>query len=87
MVGGAGVNTAILGTFSPTTSLISPNGDIVRVPFSQLSTAGNYLGQGRNLFLIKDAISRQTYTAGASTVGYVFGSSTAGTSDSVLLGA
>ena len=68
-------------------SLTSPNGDIVRVPFSQLSTAGNYLGQSRNFFLIKDAISRQTYTSGASTVGYVFGSSTTGTSDSVLLGA
>ena len=87
MVGGAGVQTARLGDFAVTTSLTSPNGDIVRVPFSQLSTAGHYLGQSRNFFLIKDAISRQTYTSGASTVGYVFGSSTTGTSDSVLLGA
>ena len=87
MVGGAGVQTARLGDFAVTTSFTSPNGDIVRVPFSQLSTAGNYLGQSRNFFLIKDAISRQTYTSGASTVGYVFGSSTTGTSDSVLLGA
>jgi hypothetical protein len=87
MVGGAGVQTARFGDFSVTTSLVSPNGDIVRIPFSQLSTAGNYLGQGRNLFLIKDAISRQTYTSGATAVGYIFGSSTTGTSDSVLLGA
>jgi len=86
MVGGAGVQTNRFGDFNVTTSLVSPNGDIVRIPFSQLSTAGNYLGQGRNLFLIKDAISRQTYTSGATTVGYVFGASTTGTSDSVLLG-
>jgi hypothetical protein len=87
MVGGAGAQTSRFGGFAVTTSLTSPNGDIVRVPFSQLSSANNYLGQGRNFFIIKDAISRQTYTSGATTVGYVFGSSTTGTSDSVLLGA
>ena len=87
MVGGAGAQTSRFGGFAVTTSLTSPNGDIVRIPFSQLSSAGNYLGQGRNFFIIKDAISRQTYTAGATTVGYVFGASTTGTSDSVLLGA
>ena len=87
MVGGAGAQTQRFGDFSVTTSLTSPNGDIVRVPFSQISSAGNYLGQSRNFFVIKDAISRQTYTSGATTVGYVFGSSTTGASDSVLLGA
>jgi hypothetical protein len=87
MVGGAGAQTSRFGDFTVLTTFTSPNGDIVRVPFSQLSSAGNYLGQGRNLFLIKDAISRQTYTSGATTVGYIFGSSTTGTSDSVLLGA
>jgi hypothetical protein len=87
MVGGAGANTAILGTFGPTASLISPNGDIARVPFSQVASTGNYLGQTRNIYIIRDAISRQVYTSGASTVGYVFGSGTTGASDSVLLGA
>jgi len=87
MVGGAGAQTSRFGDFTVSTTFTSPNGDIVRVPFSQISSAGNYLGQGRNLFLIKDAISRQVYTSGPSTVGYVFGSSTTATSDSVLLGA
>lgn len=86
MVGGAGALTSRFGDFIVTTSLTSPNGDIVRIPFSQLSSAGNYLGQSRNIFIIKDAISRQVYTSGASTVGYVFGASTTGASDSVLLG-
>ena len=86
MVGGAGAQTQRFGDFTVTTTFTAPNGDIVRVPFSQISSAGNYLGQSRNFFIIKDAISRQTYTSGASTVGYVFGSSTTGTSDSVLLG-
>jgi hypothetical protein len=87
MVGGAGANTAILGTFGPSASLISPNGDIARVPFSQVASTGNYLGQTRNIYIIRDAISRQVYTSGATPVGYVFGSGTTGTSDSVLLGA
>jgi len=87
MVGGAGALTNRFGDFNASASLTSPNGDIVRIPFSQLSTAGNYLGQSRNIYIIRDAISRQTYTSGATTVGYVFGASTTGASDSVLLGA
>jgi len=87
MVGGAGALTNRFGDFLASASLVSPNGDIVRIPFSQLSTAGNYLGQSRNIYIIRDAISRQTYTSGATTVGYVFGASTTGASDSVLLGA
>jgi len=87
MVGGAGALTNRFGDFNASASLTSPNGDIVRIPFSQLSTAGNYLGQSRNIYIIRDAISRQTYTSGATTVGYVLGASTTGASDSVLLGA
>jgi hypothetical protein len=89
MFGGAGANTTILGTFTPTAALVSPNGDIVRVPFSQVAATPSayYLGQTRNIYIIRDAISRQAYTVGASTVGYVFGASTNAASDSVLLGA
>jgi hypothetical protein len=87
MVGGAGAQTARFGNFNPSGALISPNGDIVRIPFSQVSSSGNYLGQGRNFFIIKDAVSRQIYTSGASTVGYVFGASTTAVQDCVLLGA
>lgn len=87
MVGGAGVQTSRFGDFSASAALVSPNGDIVRIPFGQLSTAGNYLGQTRNIYVIRDAISRQVYTVGATPVGYVFGASTNAASDSVLLGA
>jgi hypothetical protein len=87
MVGGAGAQTSRFGDFSPTAALVSPNGDIVRIPFGQLSSAGNYLGQTRNIYIIRDAISRQVYTVGATPVGYVFGASSNAASDSVLLGA
>ena len=87
MVGGAGAQTGRFGNYQPSATLTSPNGDIVRIPFSQVSSSGNYLGQGRNFFIIKDAISRQVYTSGATTVGYVFGASTTTVQDCVLLGA
>jgi hypothetical protein len=87
MVGGAGAFTNRCGDFNASAALVSPNGDIVRIPFSQLSSAGNYLGQARNIYIIREAISRQVFTSGASAVGYVFGASTNAASDSVLLGA
>ena len=89
MFGGAGSNTTMFGTYSPTATLVSPNGDIARVPFSQVSATPSayYLGQARNIYIIRDAISRQVYTVGATPVGYVFGASTNAASDSVLLGA
>jgi hypothetical protein len=89
MFGGAGANTTMLGTYLPTATLVSPNGDIARVPFSQVSATPSayYLGQARNIYIIRDAISRQVYTVGATPVGYVFGASTNAASDSVLLGA
>ena len=87
MVGGGGAQTSRFGDFSASAALVSPNGDIVRIPFSQLSSAGNYLGQARNIYVIRDAISRQVYTVGATPVGYVFGASSNAASDSVLLGA
>ena len=89
MFGGAGSNTTMFGTYSPTATLVSPNGDIARVPFSQVSATPSayYLGQARNIYIIRDAISRQVYTLGATPVGYVFGASSNAASDSVLLGA
>jgi hypothetical protein len=87
MVGGAGAQNSRFGAFNPTGALVSPNGDIVRIPFSQTSSSGNYLGQGRNFFIIRDAISRQAYTSGPTTVGYIFGASTTAVQDCVLLGA
>jgi hypothetical protein len=88
MVGGAGAQNSRFGTFNATGALVSPNGDIVRIPFSQTSlSSGNFLGQGRNFFIIRDAISRQVYTSGPTTVGYVFGASTTAFQDCVLLGA
>jgi len=87
MVGGAGAQNSRFGTFNVTGALVSPNGDIVRIPFSQISSSGNYLGQGRNFFIIRDAISRQVYTSGPTTVGYIFGASTTALQDCVLLGA
>lgn len=71
--------------FAPNNALLTPSGNIVRLPFAVLNASGNFLGQGRQIYVIKDAISRQAWLDGVTTVGYIVGSSTTGQADSCLL--
>ena len=85
MVGGAGVQTKRFGNFSPSTAFISTNGDIVRVPMVITSTAGAFLGQSRQWFMVRDAQSRLTLMNGATVVGYVWGASPQTAADAIVL--
>jgi len=71
--------------FSPNNALLTPSGNIVRLPFAQLNVSGNFLGQGRQIYVVKDAISRQAWLDGATTVGYIVGASTTAQADACLL--
>ncbi len=88
MFGGAG-NT----TFRPLTGtignvLIAANGDIVRIPFVNVlsGTLLNYwCGQARNMFIVKDSLSRLKWDNAGTTVGYIVGASTTTQADACLL--
>jgi hypothetical protein len=71
--------------FAPNNALLTPSGNIVRLPFAVVNAAGNFIGQGRQIYVVKDAISRQAWLDGATTVGYIVGSSTTGQADACLL--
>jgi hypothetical protein len=85
MIGGAGAQTTRFGNFSPTNTFTSINGDIARVPVCLVSTGGNFLGQSRQWFLTKDAQSRLAWQNGATTIGYIWGSTTNSQTDAVVM--
>lgn len=88
MFGGAGNTTFRIlgGTISNVLSAV--NGDIVRIPFVNVlsGTLLNYwCGQARNMFIIKDSVSRLKWDNAGTTVGYVVGASSTTQADACLL--
>ncbi len=71
--------------FSPNNVLLTPSGNVVRLPFAVLNVSGNFIGQGRQIFVVKDSITRQAWLDGATTIGYIVGASSTGQADSMLL--
>lgn len=87
MFGGAGVQTVRFGNFSPSTTFTSTNGDIARVPFCVQSAAAtnNFLGQFRQIYLVKDSQTRLAWQNGATVLGYVWSPALATAADAVVL--
>lgn len=88
MFGGAGnTNYRVLtGTISNT--LVAANGDIVRIPFCNVLSGtllGYWCGQSRNMFIIKDSLSRLKWDNAGTTIGYVVGASSTTQADACLL--
>lgn len=87
MFNGAGVQTVRFGSFATSTTFTSTNGDIVRVPFcvQSASAANNFLGQFRQIYLVKDAQTRLAWVNGLTTLGYVWSPALAASADAVVL--
>jgi hypothetical protein len=88
MLGGAGNTTFRILTGTISNTLLAPNGDIVRIPFvNTLSgTLLNYVcGQSRNMFIVKDSVSRLKWDASGTTIGYIVGASSTTQADACLL--
>jgi hypothetical protein len=85
MLGGAGAQTYRFGSFAPTTTFTSTNGDIARVPLSAWNGTSTYIGQSRQWYITKDSLSRLTWTNGATVIGYIWSSSLLLTNDAVVM--
>lgn len=86
MLGGAGAQTARLFNSQPGTSFVSTNGDIARVPMTAVGGVnGNFFGQTRQIYLVKDAQSRLTWQNGATVIGYVWSPTLNAVGDAVVM--
>jgi len=88
MLGGTiavGSQTYRFGTFVPTTTFTSPNGDIARVPLCAWNGVGTFFGQSRQWYLTKDSTTRLTWTNGATVIGYIWAASTLSSGDALVL--
>ena len=85
MLGGAGAQTYRFGTFTPSATFTSTNGDIARVPLSAWNNVGTFIGQSRQWYLTKDSLSRLTWTNGAVVIGYIWAPSTVTAGDAIVL--
>jgi hypothetical protein len=74
------------GSFTPSPTTQSRNGDIPSVPFQITTTAGTYLGQLRQMAITRECASAgQALQTTAGVKGYVYSASTVGSTDSLLL--
>lgn len=85
MLGLVDKQTYRFGTYAPTTTFTSTNGDIARVPLSAWNGANTFFGQSRQWYLTKDSLSRLTWTNGATVIGYIWSASTTGTTDAIVM--
>lgn len=77
--------TARFGNLTPTTALTSLNGNNPLIPFSALDSAtGNFIGQSRNFYLLRDFVSQYDLRAGATNVGSMMSAYTTATADTIL---
>ena len=83
---GAGtiVPTSRFGSFAPTYSFTSRNGDLPQIPF-QVWNGTQYVGQLRQIFITRDAVNGTAWNVGATPKGYLLGATLQATSDAVLL--
>lgn len=85
MSGGAGTSTTRFGSFSPSATFTSTNGDIVRIPFCVVNINNTFLGQLRQVYMTKDAATRLAYQNGATVLGYLHGATIGVATDAVIL--
>lgn len=71
--------------FRPGNALLTPSGNVVRLPFAVLSVAGTFLGQARQIFVVKDSVTRQAWLDGATPIGYIVGGTSVAQGDCALL--
>ena len=83
---GAGTITATarFGTYTPASTFLSRNGDIPQIPH-QLWTGTQYVGQLRQMNVIRDGLSGEALQAGATVKGYIMGASGTASTDALLL--
>lgn len=83
---GAGTITATarFGTYTPASTFLSRNGDIPQLPY-QLWTGTQYVGQLRQMNVIRDGLSGEALQAGATVKGYIMGASGTTSTDALLL--
>jgi len=86
MLGGAGIQTYRFGTFVPTTTFTSTNGDIARVPLTCVNANSTFVGQSRQWYITKDALSRLTWQNGGTVIGYIWAGSLTTQGDAMVLG-
>jgi hypothetical protein len=72
------------GSYAPGTGFTSKNGDLPEIPF-QMWTNTQFLGQLRQIFVTRDAVSGVAWSALGVQKGYILGYSTSTAGDAVLL--
>lgn len=86
MLGGAGAQTARFFNVQPGTTFTSTNGDIARVPMIGVGgVSGNFFGQTRQIYIVKDAQSRLAWQNGVTVLGYVWGPTLNAVGDAVVM--
>jgi len=86
MLGGAGAQTGRFLNLQPGTAFTSTNGDIARVPMIAVGgVSGNFFGQSRQIYHVKDAQSRLAWQNGATVLGYVWSPTLTSVSDAVVM--
>jgi hypothetical protein len=83
---GAGtvVGTGRFGTYAPTYSFTSRNGDLPQIPF-QVWNGTQYVGQLRQIFITRDAVNATAWNVGTTPKGYLLSSQVISANDAVLL--
>lgn len=85
---GAGTIVAMqrFGTFVPTTTLTSRNGDLPQIPFQVWSTTtGQYYGQLRQMNITRDGATGTEWQVGTVVKGYLLSASPFSANDAVIL--
>ena len=77
--------TARFGSLVPTFTLLSTNGALPLIPWSIRDlTSGNFLGQSRNFYMVRDGTSLYEPRQGAVRSGTTMSSTTSSTTDTIL---
>jgi hypothetical protein len=79
------LNTARFGLLTPTNQLLSANGALAQIPYSITNaTTGNFIGQSRNFYMVRDGASLYEPRQGAIRTGTTFASNLGTQGDCVL---
>lgn len=71
---------------APNNTLTTLSGNVARIPWVAVhNTTQQFIGQSRQMFIVKDAVSKQAWMDGATAIGYVIASNSTTQSDSCLL--
>ena len=77
--------TSRFGSLTPTASLLSANGAMPMIPWSiRDQTSGNFLGQSRNFYMVRDSTTQYEPRQGATRSGMTLAATTNNTADCIL---